>query len=393
MTVNYYDAIEQGAGAEGSSFYEGRVLTFEESVLVHKSGNTGGFVNKGDPCVVGDIVGIAMSTALAATDPIAIDTEGIWYLTVYGLNDAGSSAVAVGNRIYINRTTAVLSKIADPATNIPFGESLGVVNAGSSAVCAVKVHQDPPGALVDLSIIVVSTRGSDSGGDGSWANPYASLTKALTVVSTTRKTIFMLPGDYAEAAVLTWPNVNGLLIKGLDESGQVVITNTNAAAEVMIINPTFTSATFEAFLESVCIEHAAQIGLEIDNANMGTRKLLIHLTDVSFSQVSTGKSINVTHTLTTQAIRIYAKRCDEVEGLTNIVVTNADDRFRFEACTLIGGLTTNNGGYAAEITLLHCVVLTSGLTIGSATQVLTYVGSCYRTDAGVYSQLADTYSS
>lgn len=248
-------------------------------------------------------------------------------------------------------------------------------------------------ADTDASLIVVSTSGNDTTGNGTWRNPVKTLTAALALVTNARKTIYVMPGDYAEAAPIVWPNINGLRIIGLDEGGNVVISDASGGTAVVTINPTFTTATFEAFLENVCIEHDAQIGIEIDNENMGTRKLLVHLIGVSTSQVSTGDSINVTHTTVGQAIRIYARDCDEIEGLVDIKVKNADDRFRFANCTLIGGLTTGADSVAGELTLLHSVVLTSGLTIGSATNVLTYVGSCYRTDAGVYSQLADTYSS
>lgn len=371
------------AGEEGSSTYEGRHLSFYESELTHQY-HADGFVNTGDPVNVGDIVGVAFTSAAATTDVVAIDTEGEWYLDVVASDDNGVSDVAVGDQLYVN--TGVVSK---KSSGIPFGKALSILTGSvSSAIAKVKVHCEFRD--VDQSIIVVSTVGNDTTGNGSWTAPVKTLAAARALVTTSRKTVYVLPGDYAETVAFTWPNINGLAIIGVDGHGNVVVSGP-ATTPVITINPTFTSATFEAFLENVCVEHTAQTGIEIDNANM-TRKLLIHLRGVSTSQVSTGDSINVTHTTAGQAIRIYARDCDEIEGLTDVVVANADDRFRFEGCTLIGGLTTA-GAVAGEITLLHTVVLTSGLTIGSATQVLTYVGSCYRTDAGVYTQLADTYSS
>jgi pectin methylesterase-like acyl-CoA thioesterase len=242
----------------------------------------------------------------------------------------------------------------------------------------------------DPTYIVVSTSGSDTTGTGSWQNPYATLTKAMTAVTTARKAIYIMPGDYAEAAMITWPSVNGVIVKGMDGNGNVVISNANAAAAVITIDPAFTTASFEAFLENVCIEHSAQIGLKVDNAGMGTRKLIIHLKSVSMSQVSTGNSITVAHTTAGQAIRLYAEDCDEIEGLVGFTTATADDRARFRNSTLIGGLTVT-GAIASEVTLLHTVVLASGLTVDAA-QVLTYRGCAYRTDAGVYSELADAYS-
>ena len=136
------------AGDEISSTYEGRHVTIEESLITHPT-HADGFVDGGDPIVLsgtgvnGHIVGVALSSAAAATDLIAIDTEGIFFLSVVGSDDAGNSAVDEGDIIYINTTTCVLSKIANWATQIPFGLSLGDVPTGTTAVCAVKVHWAP----------------------------------------------------------------------------------------------------------------------------------------------------------------------------------------------------------------------------------------------------------
>jgi predicted RecA/RadA family phage recombinase len=338
----------------------------------------------GGVVVYGDLCGVAEGDE--GTDGYTVVRFGAW---IGDQSVVSSGAIAVGDRLYASKATPVI--LSNNPSGVFFGYANEVIASGTATIEVLKPPFGGKNAGVDLSLIVVSTKGSDLVGDGSWNNPYLTITKALTMVSTTRKTIIIMPGEYTEATVLTWPNVNGLLIKGLDEDGNVVISNADAADEVILINPTFTSATFEAFLENVCISHDAQKGIEIDNENM-TRKLLVHLTGVSTEQVSTGDSINVTHTTAGQAIRIYAKRCDEIEGLVDVVVANADDRFRFmEGCVLIGGLTTA-GAVAGEVSLLHSVVLTSGLTIGSATQVVTTFASCYRTDAGVYSQLADGYS-
>ncbi|MBU0822353.1 MAG: hypothetical protein KKC24_26245, partial [Gammaproteobacteria bacterium] len=137
------DALDPGD--EISSTYEGRHITLLESDLVHPD-NGDGFVNKGDPIVSATgrpaIVGVAFKSAAAATDRIAIDTEGIWNLDVVATSDAGDVAVAGGDCIYINTTTAVLSKISDQATQVPFGYALGIVTSGATNAIAVKVHFD-----------------------------------------------------------------------------------------------------------------------------------------------------------------------------------------------------------------------------------------------------------
>jgi len=137
------DALDPGD--EISSTYEGRHITLLESDLVHPT-HADGFVDKGDPVVSATgrpaIVGVAFKNAAAATDQIAIDTEGIWNLDVVATDDAGANAVAGGDCIYINTTTAVLSKISNQATQVPFGYALGIVTSGVTNAIAVKVHFD-----------------------------------------------------------------------------------------------------------------------------------------------------------------------------------------------------------------------------------------------------------
>jgi len=134
----------RSAGEEISSTYEGRHVTVLESAMVHPT-HADGFVDGGDPVLVGnEIVGVAFSSAAAATDYISIDTEGVWALVVQGVNDAGNVAVAAGDEVYINRTTAVLSRISNFATHQPFGTAQSPVVSGvTTTVTAVKVHYDP----------------------------------------------------------------------------------------------------------------------------------------------------------------------------------------------------------------------------------------------------------
>lgn len=133
-----YDCTSRSAGDEISSTYEGRHLTLEESLLVHPS-HTDDLVDKGDPVVVGKIVGVAFNDAEADTDLIAIDTEGIWALNVKGEDSAGNAAVSVGDRIYIDPASAELDI---DNTKVPFGYALGAVAAGATTLIAVKVHAD-----------------------------------------------------------------------------------------------------------------------------------------------------------------------------------------------------------------------------------------------------------
>ena len=145
------DAWPGGVGSEVSSTGEGRIVSITESDLIHPV-HADGFADHGDPVVIGVgatgdelAVGVVLGpSAAAATDLLAVDTEGIWCLDVVATDDAGNSAVAGGEQLFINKTTAVVSKIGNVATQLPFGYALGIVAGGATDFIAVKVHMDPP---------------------------------------------------------------------------------------------------------------------------------------------------------------------------------------------------------------------------------------------------------
>ena len=134
------------AGNEISSTYEGRHITLPESYLTHPS-HTDNLVDGKDPILAGEnIVGVAFSSASGVNDLIGIDTEGIWALLVSADDDWGTSAVAVGDEIFINKTTCLLSKIRNFNTHQHFGYALATIPAGDDEVIAVKIHWDPDDA-------------------------------------------------------------------------------------------------------------------------------------------------------------------------------------------------------------------------------------------------------
>ena len=151
------------AGTQVSSTGEGRHLTVREDELIHPY-HADGFVDKGDPVCVcdagvpgtyGNIVGVAFNSGAAVADLIAIDTEGIWNLTVYAENDAGNVAIEIGDPLYMRVGSlpsapdadgtgdGEISKITDNATQVFFGYALGSMVAGGSGRIAVKVHAAP----------------------------------------------------------------------------------------------------------------------------------------------------------------------------------------------------------------------------------------------------------
>jgi len=154
------DALDPGD--EISSTLEGRHVTVLESDLIHPT-HVGGIVDKGDPVVFGttglQAVGVALGgdANTVAGDLIAIDTEGIWNLDVDPTDDAGNSNVAGGDLLYINTTNAVISKISNQATQIPFGIAYGIITAPGVEAIAVKVHFDPSLDNAKRTYITVAT--------------------------------------------------------------------------------------------------------------------------------------------------------------------------------------------------------------------------------------------
>jgi hypothetical protein len=142
-SVNLYAQFNT-AGKEISSTYEGRHLEFPESYLTHPP-HADGFVNAKDPVRAGYIVGVAFNDGTTTTDVITIDTEGIWALNVSPSGAGGSSAVAVGDQLFINATCAGISKDGGSVNwggNVLFGVALEASAGSSQQVLAVKVHGD-----------------------------------------------------------------------------------------------------------------------------------------------------------------------------------------------------------------------------------------------------------
>jgi len=132
-------------GDEISSTYEGRHVTLYGDNLSH--GSQVSYVTKGYGVWFQEAVGMPFTTQTAALgNPLmTIDTEGIWCVDVYGANDAGAATVVPGEKLYINITTGLVSKINNVINQLPFGYALGNVSSGATERIAVKVHFDPNG--------------------------------------------------------------------------------------------------------------------------------------------------------------------------------------------------------------------------------------------------------
>jgi hypothetical protein len=238
--------------------------------------------------------------------------------------------------------------------------------------------------------IYVDPNGDDGINDGGILTPIKTLTKAFTLVTTARKTVIMRGGDYDEAAAVVWPNVNGVVVKGVD--GDVVISSSLSVTHVIGIDPAAASGTWSATLEDIEIDHGNYVGLQVNNTSVGKR---INLFLKNFTaSAGSGSSIDINRAgASGDAIRVYADGTGQtIEGLVTVITESTDDRFRFKGYRLIGGFTVV-GAVACEVTLINTGILTSGLTVDGANK-LTNVGSWYETDANpnVYTNLANAFA-
>lgn len=113
----------------------GNIIDVVESALVHPT-HTDGLVNSGDPCVVGQLPGVAEIDAGASTDTIPVLVKGVVNVSVTGTDNVGNSAVAFGDKLYIDGATAAITK---NNTKVPFGIALGAVTSGGTASIDVRL--------------------------------------------------------------------------------------------------------------------------------------------------------------------------------------------------------------------------------------------------------------
>lgn len=90
----------------------------------------------GDPVIVGQIPGVALTNERTAGDT-SVDTEGVYDLSVKGIDGGGNSAVAVGDILfYVAADTPKLSK---KNTGVRYGYALGAVVSGATTTIPVKL--------------------------------------------------------------------------------------------------------------------------------------------------------------------------------------------------------------------------------------------------------------
>lgn len=106
----------------------------------------------GAPVLVGKMTGVALTDRDSSGNAI-VDHGGVYDLSVKGIDDAGNSAVAVGDQLFF--TNADTPEISKKESGYFFGYALEAVNSGATATIMVKqIDAAGPGSsdIVNLTI-------------------------------------------------------------------------------------------------------------------------------------------------------------------------------------------------------------------------------------------------
>jgi predicted RecA/RadA family phage recombinase len=90
----------------------------------------------GDPVRVGEIPGVALTDKRADTTT-SIQTNGVFNLSVKGVDGSGNHAIAVGDIVYY--VDADTPKLSAKTAGHRFGYALAVVTTGATTTIAVKI--------------------------------------------------------------------------------------------------------------------------------------------------------------------------------------------------------------------------------------------------------------
>lgn len=120
----------------------GQRITFPGSSVVGPQAD----IKSGDPVVVGRLGGVAVADEVpGAAGPyndgnIVVELEGVFTISVQSIHHA----VAVGETVYINSSTAVVS---DDSTAMPYGIALDAVSQYATTAIRVRLFGATPGTL------------------------------------------------------------------------------------------------------------------------------------------------------------------------------------------------------------------------------------------------------
>src|SRR5437016_3747594 len=156
---------------------DGQVVSVVASGLTHPS-HSDNLPHSGDPVVAGILVGVAGESAATSTSLIDVETAGVFKLSVTATDSGGNSAVVLGDQLYIDGSSAVITK---DSSKTAYGIALGAVSSGATASIPVKLGAGPAGAA--------------GGGSGLLQSATVTLTAAeMLALSTSPVEILAAPG-------------------------------------------------------------------------------------------------------------------------------------------------------------------------------------------------------
>ncbi len=328
--------------------------------------------------VIGLGVLIAMASA-AANVAIGYKRAG-----VFGFIVKEGVTIAKGDKVFYDATSGVIQLTA-PTTGFFLGtaQGAGTGNANGTVLVDVEINAYET-AFPELTNIYVSPNGDDTYGDGSKNRPYKTIAKAVSVESSTRKTILLEAGSYTANEIDI--TVSGTVIRGL---GEVTVSGAEGADYCFKTAFGATTGDNSLTMKNLNINHngdATQIGIQIINTG-ATAKTYVYLDDVNFGSGG-GNSIDINNVAPDQAIRCYCERCTTEEPV-NIVVNDNGDRFRFSYGNLRGGLVSDDGEYEAEILIAWSTFKAGGIKGGHENQKAIFIASASETNAesNVYAEV------
>jgi len=236
---------------------------------------------------------------------------------------------------------------------------------------------------VETAYIYVAKSGNDTTGNGSANAPYLTITQALSVVTSARKTIMVAPGEYEEVGAIVWPTtVSGIQLIGTGNRFETVISAA-AGDEVITLTPGVQTSTFELTIQNIQIDHdtSGQDGIAATNDSM-TKKLNIYLGNVGFAGDGADNAIVCTHGDTGNAIRIYWDGGNgDCESGIDLAQANDGDRFYVDNVIFSGDDIDAGTNVAGTIKMRYCQIGYRTFTGGGASTVVT-MAWCIRDNSG-----------
>ena len=368
---------------EQSEYPQAAAVVYEGAILGDNGSGYARCLVAGDP-FVGHSMEYYDNSAGSAGDNKIKRMRGRYRLEV---TLTGVAITDVGKAVYAS---------ADDTLTLTAGANsrVGVVEryvTTNTAIVDFQTHEQSDANIdTSVSFIWVSPDGNDTSGNGSFSKPFATITKALTLVTSARKTIMAMPGIYTETLSLTWPSITGVSINGVLGHGDgVTIKGTTGQTDVISINPTVQTATFEATISNATVDAPTGVkGITFNNTSVA-QKINLYLKNVPIEmQTETDKALDIVHTDAANAMRVYATgQKNIVEGLLYIEPKNTGDRFDFTNYQFDGGVQFGTTTIASVSTFKDCILKDAGGSGGQDTQILVSMG-CYSLTGTTYAAAA-----